>query len=162
MILVDVWWYCSCIVYYFSGYGWMIYKMHHHTRKIMTWNIQYITCAHLILITRDQQFPISSTIWRITACTYPDSKVHGIFVSQRQIIELNGLFKSWIVNQQTTKHVQFIDEWHQIWKLREIYFWKKNIHVCIGLSVCNTRTHTHTHVYIYIYIWSRYIWMTNL
>ena len=30
----------------------------------------------------------------------------------------------------------FLYAYHQIWKLREIYFWMKNIHVYAGLSSC--------------------------
>ena len=32
--------------------------------------------------------------------------------------------------------VQFIDGWHQIWKLREFYFWMQNIHLYVGTSFC--------------------------
>ena len=36
--------------------------------------------------------------------------------------------------------VQFIDAWHQIWKLCEIHFWMKKKHLCVGLFVCNICT----------------------
>ena len=36
--------------------------------------------------------------------------------------------------------VEFIDAWHQMWKLRQIYFLIQNINSYVGLSVCNTGT----------------------
>ena len=42
--------------------------------------------------------------------------------------------------RQLDKQIQFIDVWHHIWKLRQIYFRMLNIISYVGLSVSNKCT----------------------
>ena len=45
-----------------------------------------------------------------------------------------------LISAHTILQVQFIDAWHQIWKLRQIYFRMQNINSYMGLSVCKKCT----------------------